>query len=602
MNAVISCCCICSSTSYARFSQICSTSLVTLALALLLLGCQSGDTSAEQTTRFGTVETAIMGGYQSFDDTSVVLITRWGGGGFGLCSGSLIAPNVVLTAQHCIADTVNLQTGQSVEGVNCLTTGFNPPYQAFTMAITTRPYISQNYSDYYLVKEIVIPQDGQNGFCGRDVALLILADPVPQDEAVPLVPRVDEPLRAGETYSAIGYGHTGYDNDSGVRRRRDNLTLNCVGGQDCLFLPYDQEWLGETGVCSGDSGGPAIDEFGRVTGIASRGPAVCASPVYGSVHFWADLIRSTVARAADEAGLMKASWVTGWPTDPSFTVVWGETCTNGLACESGLCLGGHCSRRCSEAAACPSGYECVAVESGAAPVDGEYCSPIEIGGVCETDGDCAERCLDGLCTRGCSESLLCPTGFTCDDKLCRPAILGGPCDDSCTGGRCADGICSRTCNTDLPCPSGWSCESEICTLIETGAVCEDDTACLGGRCLDGLCTRYCDASAPCDGGWECDTSQQQCVLGSVGQICIDDTECGSGACVNEQCTRQCGLTAPCPAGYSCGDDGQCVSIPNTQIAEGCSAVLRQTKRQPLWLLCLLGLGLITLRRRRNFLC
>ena len=597
VNVVMSFCCADYSPSKAYRSTSLSLISCVLLIVMTVFGCQSSELDTGQIVRFRTVENAIMGGYQSAEDTAVVLITRWGGGGFGLCSGSLIAPNVVLTAQHCIADTVDVQTGESVEGVNCSRTGFQPPYPAFSMAITTRPYISRNYNDYYRVQEIVIPDDDQSSFCGRDIAILILEDSVPESEAMPLTPRVDEPLLSGESYSAIGYGHTGYANDSGVRRRRDDLTLTCVGGSDCLFLPYNQEWLGETGVCSGDSGGPAIDAKGRVTGIASRGPAVCASPVYGSVYSWGTFIKDTVARAASTQGVEPPAWVDGYPTDPAFSIAWGESCQNGLICESGLCLGGHCSRPCNDRAPCSDGYECIGVDLGAALYDGNYCSPIEIGGACSSDDECPGRCHDGLCTRYCDDILTCPTGFTCDAQQCTPAQLGGPCDETCAGGQCVDGVCSRSCGDGLPCPSGWNCDAGICSLVQTGSECADDAECVGGRCLDGLCTRYCDAMAPCSSGWVCDAAAAECVLGSVGDVCSDEVECGDGQCIGGRCTRQCGELAPCPAGYACTGDGLCSPVPAE--SGGCIMGTETSSRLPYTLLLGCVFWLLLMRRRES---
>ena len=169
------------------------------------------------------------------------------------------------------------------QGVDCGSSEFGSKYNASSLYVTTATYMGWNTYNYVGVKEVLIPTGGYGAqwgndalVCGNDVALLILKDPIPADEAKVLIPRVDDPLLPGETYSAVGYGATDQAGNGSGTARRDNLKTDWIGDAPNLpfYLQYsvkEAEWVGDTGVCQGDSGGPAVDQFERVIGVASRG-------------------------------------------------------------------------------------------------------------------------------------------------------------------------------------------------------------------------------------------------------------------------------------------------------------------------------------------
>lgn len=267
----------------------------------------------------------IRGGSFDTENSSVVGLVSLQGG-FGICTGSLIAPNLVLTAQHCIASL-------NSEFVVCGQTRFGSKFRASNVLVTTQPQMTQDGRDYYAAAEIHVPP-GDNDVCGNDIALLVLSGSIPATEARPLIPRVDTSVFAGEGYTSVGYGHTGNGGGSGVRRLLGNRTVQCDGPRCPSFSTVaDTEFLGDDGTCQGDSGGPALDVEGRVLGALSRGPNGCAGSVYSGVFGWSDWIRDIGVLAADRGGYVPPAWVTEGTSEPV-----GDSDGDGVADDIDNCL------------------------------------------------------------------------------------------------------------------------------------------------------------------------------------------------------------------------------------------------------------------------
>ena len=326
-----------------------------LAFTLSATGCGvAPDEVDHEGEPLGESAEEIKDGYETTGDPAVVGIVAYFGNEQGLCTGSLIAPNLVLTAQHCVANIENTVGG----GVLCGTTTFTAPEPPENFFVTTKAQLTEQVSDYRRVREVVIPPDA-NDVCGDDVAMLILDGLVPPEEAPTLVPRIDEPLVPGEAYYAVGYG--GVDDagsSAGVRRRRDDLCVSCVAETCNPFFVTPTEWQGDAGICIGDSGGPALDLGNRVAGVTSRGLSGCEDPIYGHVSAWAAWIQQTALHAADLGGYAPLPWATGFPTNPVYTAPVGDACSGPETCAGGICDGGTCTRPCTEIAACPGGYTC----------------------------------------------------------------------------------------------------------------------------------------------------------------------------------------------------------------------------------------------------
>ncbi|HWL84537.1 MAG TPA: S1 family peptidase, partial [Polyangiaceae bacterium] len=269
--------------------------------------------------------------------------------GEGLCTGSLVGTNVVLTARHCVSKTV--------EEVACPSTAaqISGDYPARDLTV----YSGEDTSHIALVghgKTIVVPDS--DVLCDQDVAFIVLDREV--THIAPLALRAS-PVTVGDRVRAVGFGKKGDNGSAGTKLLRDNVRVLQTSSAEFL--------VGEA-TCQGDSGGPALDaRTGEVMGVVSRGGPTCDGKNVHNIYSRVDAHRDLVEDASRHGAHFATSKGDGGASSPNQPATdMGQPCQTAADCSTGLCVqngtNSYCSRECGNGNRCPTHYHCGAARDG----------------------------------------------------------------------------------------------------------------------------------------------------------------------------------------------------------------------------------------------
>jgi len=180
------------------------------------------------------------------------------------CSGALVAPNVVLTALHCVSvfdgDRYGCQPDGSTDPSGAGWIG--EPLEPANVAVRFGTEAQLTFAAHGLE----IFGSHSTFACVDDIAFVVLDTALP---ARGVALRNERPVVKGESLTVIGYGQS--EVVDARRRRRPGVTVIDVGPDDQSeglgTLPA-RNFLVDDGPCGGDEGAPALsEETGAVVGV-----------------------------------------------------------------------------------------------------------------------------------------------------------------------------------------------------------------------------------------------------------------------------------------------------------------------------------------------
>ena len=301
-----------------------------------------------------------------------------------LCSGALIAPDVVLTAAHCLS-----------------VFGAEGPYEVF-LGPTLLPEPAAGGRFVRVTRAVVHPAHVPATHA-YDAALLRLATPVNDLPPFRLPDATGAPVAVGSSVRAVGYGDTKDAARPSGQRRQGQLQVTGVGPASFQAGPAPGM------SCVGDSGGPVL-------GAAQGGP--------GTEVLWGLTVSGDVA-CRSEAVQVRVDAL------EDFLRPFLEAAPP-PATPAPLALDALCQEACAADAECPAGLLCVAAGDAPARCLLPALQAGTFGAACSEDAACGAQ---GVCARLEVEGDAACRCFTpCEVAMDPPTPGDGPPEP---GGGCA---------------------------------------------------------------------------------------------------------------------------------------------------------------------
>jgi secreted trypsin-like serine protease len=269
------------SPALARTSTRMPTSLAVRIARLSAHGSQRARAAKRRTAALRQAQTGrrprIVGGYGAVQSDwpfmAFIMYFDSAGNAEFICTGTVVAPNVVLTAGHCGVDE---------------TTGAPLDPSGYAVVTGSVDWTNQAARQVSPVSRVVVNPAYNSVTDAYDAALLVLSIPT-SAPAIPLATTADSYLETGGTGAVIaGWGET-YYGDPLIQDDLQWASTVVQNGSTCAQHIPDFDMSSQlcainppeflTGTCNGDSGGPlatfnASNQLVEI-GIIDRGPADC---------------------------------------------------------------------------------------------------------------------------------------------------------------------------------------------------------------------------------------------------------------------------------------------------------------------------------------
>ena len=234
-------------------------------------------------TRVSAITYGFVDTNNAFRNTGAFIVKSPNGQIFPICSGTLIAPNVFLTASHC---TVFFENDLASQGFTAFVSFDNPiPFGDLTSRSTnlipvtrviTNPKFNQSQSDPGDIAVLIVQAKDTRGITPAKLPTAGLLDQLASQNG--LQNAVFTPVGYGLQNRVVGGGPPFFQDANPVPRMFAFSSFNALNNS---FLRLSQNpSTGNGGTCFGDSGGPNfinINGAGTLAAITITGDSVCRS-------------------------------------------------------------------------------------------------------------------------------------------------------------------------------------------------------------------------------------------------------------------------------------------------------------------------------------
>src|SRR5262249_44829051 len=121
---------------------------------------------------------------------------------FELCTGTMIAPNVLLTARHCVGKALTASVSCNEEGKSANGDHMAGELDPQTIQVFAGATPSFSGAPSAIATKVIHPTG--DVLCNADIAAVVLDRPI--GEATPIPVRLSGGLRKGEAIRSVGYG------------------------------------------------------------------------------------------------------------------------------------------------------------------------------------------------------------------------------------------------------------------------------------------------------------------------------------------------------------------------------------------------------------